>query len=114
MSALSPILRSGVDSAILFWCPGCNTAHRVQYGSGEGPRWHWNMNAEKPTFSPSVKVSWKEPSDKPEEFSDEKKDVDKCCHSFVRDGMIEFLSDCTHSLAGKTVPLAKFPHSDWS
>jgi hypothetical protein len=27
------------------------------------------------------------------------------CHSFVRAGMIEFLSDCTHELAGKTVPI---------
>lgn len=27
------------------------------------------------------------------------------CHSFVRDGQIEFLSDCTHALAGKTVSL---------
>jgi hypothetical protein len=27
------------------------------------------------------------------------------CHSFVRDGRIEFLSDCTHSLAGQTVEL---------
>lgn len=27
------------------------------------------------------------------------------CHSFVRNGKIEFLSDCTHELAGKTVEL---------
>ncbi|MGC4033677.1 MAG: hypothetical protein QM754_18485 [Tepidisphaeraceae bacterium] len=30
------------------------------------------------------------------------------CHSFVRDGQIEFLGDCTHELAGKTVPLEPF------
>lgn len=27
------------------------------------------------------------------------------CHSFVRDGKIEFLGDCTHEFAGKTVDL---------
>lgn len=27
------------------------------------------------------------------------------CHSFVRNGKIEFLSDCSHHLAGKIVPL---------
>lgn len=27
------------------------------------------------------------------------------CHSFIRDGRIEFLSDCTHALAGQTVDL---------
>lgn len=30
------------------------------------------------------------------------------CHSFVTDGNIQFLSDCTHSLAGQTVPLKPF------
>ncbi len=27
------------------------------------------------------------------------------CHSFVRDGRIEFLGDCTHKLAGQTIEL---------
>lgn len=27
------------------------------------------------------------------------------CHSFIRGGQIEFLADCSHSLAGKTVPV---------
>jgi hypothetical protein len=30
------------------------------------------------------------------------------CHSFVRDGMIEFLADSEHELAGKTVELPDF------
>lgn len=33
------------------------------------------------------------------------------CHSFVRDGKIEFLSDSTHKLAGQTVDLPPLP--DW-
>jgi hypothetical protein len=31
------------------------------------------------------------------------------CHSFVRNGHIEFLSDCTHELAGQTVALPELP-----
>lgn len=31
------------------------------------------------------------------------------CHCFVRNGMIEFLSDCTHALAGQTVPVPDMP-----
>jgi hypothetical protein len=27
------------------------------------------------------------------------------CHSFLVDGQIQFLGDCTHALAGQTVPL---------
>lgn len=29
----------------------------------------------------------------------------KICHSFIKDGMIQFLGDCTHELKGKTVKL---------
>lgn len=30
---------------------------------------------------------------------------DEICHSFVTDGKIRFLNDCTHDLAGQTVDL---------
>lgn len=33
------------------------------------------------------------------------------CHSFIRDGQWQFLSDCAHSLAGQTVPMVPVP--DW-
>jgi hypothetical protein len=34
----------------------------------------------------------------------------KCsvCHSFVTDGRIQFLGDCTHALAGQTVDLPEW------
>lgn len=31
---------------------------------------------------------------------------------FIRDGQIQFLGDCTHALAGKTVPLPEFTFLD--
>ena len=31
------------------------------------------------------------------------------CHSFVTDGKIQFLGDCTHELAGQTVELIARP-----
>jgi hypothetical protein len=33
------------------------------------------------------------------------------CHSFVVEGTWQFLTDCTHRLAGVTVPLEPLP--DW-
>ncbi len=66
-----------------FHCPGCGCAHGVDTG------WSYNGDAARPTISPSVLVTT----------------VGARCHSFVRDGAIEFLSDCTHALAGRTVPL---------
>jgi len=94
---LSPLLRSSEGNGLLFWCPGCGHAHRIQHGEGPGPRWQWNGNADKPTFTPSVLVTWSEPSGP------------KVCHSFVTDGRIQFLADSTHGLAGKTVDLHVFP-----
>jgi hypothetical protein len=31
------------------------------------------------------------------------------CHSFVTDGRIQFLNDCTHPLAGQTVDIPEWP-----
>lgn len=129
---ISPILRDTSDNGLMFWCPGCNSAHRIQHGAGAGPRWSWNGDAERPTFSPSVLVWWDEPKNlgDPEALQ---RDIDaararreagatgddlkvpvvsKRCHSFVTDGRIQFLSDCTHGLAGQTVPLPPWPDGD--
>ena len=92
-------------------CPGCNDTHWFDGG------WSFNGDMQRPTISPSLMVTtghyldihkpgdscWctynAEHPDEPAPF--------KCyrCHSFIRDGRIQFLSDCTHELAGKTVDL---------
>ncbi|WP_367187579.1 DUF6527 family protein [Henriciella sp.] len=79
----------------MFECPGCGQPHRVQIGRGKGPRWTFNGDHERPTLSPSVNVTWR------------KRDgsIHKRCHSFVREGSIQFLGDCTHDLAGQMVRL---------
>lgn len=83
----------------MFWCPGCDGGHQIQHGAGSGPRWTWNGDAERPTFTPSVRVSYNgADADTPE-------GIPSVCHSFVTDGRIQFLSDCTHALAGQTVDL---------
>ena len=40
----------------MFWCPGCDGAHLVYVGDGQGPRWGYNGNPDAPTFTPSVLV----------------------------------------------------------
>lgn len=96
MSALSPVLRSVEGNLLMFWCPGCDRAHAINYSPG---RWTWDGNAERPTFSPSVLAQWQQGEAREE----------RRCHSFVRAGQIEFLADCTHALVGKTVPLPAWP-----
>jgi hypothetical protein len=84
-------LRNG---QVWFWCAGCETHHAITPG-----RWTWNDDTERPTFSPSVLVTYEFGSDR----------APKLCHSFVRDGRIQYLTDCTHALAGQTVPLEDLP-----
>jgi len=97
-------------------CPGCDEFHTLNIEAGDGrPCWGFNGDFEKPTFTPSLLVRrghfvpghdngkcwchYKEQHGEDAPFS--------CgvCHSFIRNGEIQFLTDCTHKLAGKTVPL---------
>ena len=92
-----------VCDAYWFWCPGCDEAHQYRVGGGEGPRWTFNGNMEKPTFTPSLLHAGhrKEGSDK----------LLGQCHLFLTDGMLNFCGDCTHELKGQSVPLPELP--DW-
>lgn len=122
MGQLSRLLRDAEDGMLLFWCPGCDGAHGIKHGAGAGPRWSWNSDVDKPTFQPSILVRGHDFTPKgrtdfqawldlpegqrpahPKSFKYE--GVDTVCHSFVTDGRIQFLSDCTHALAGQTVDL---------
>ena len=76
-------------------CPGCNRVHLLIVVTGG---WEWNGSKTSPTFSPSLLVTG---------YSH--KDNKNICHSFIKDGNIQFLGDCTHSLAGKTVSLLPVP-----
>lgn len=84
------------DGKVRFDCPACDAPHAVRV-EGEGrPRWTWNGDGDRPTFQPSVFVN------PPGQFHNP---AVPSCHSFVTDGSIQFLSDCTHALAGQTVEL---------
>lgn len=84
---------------LTFMCPGCGRRHMINYGDEDGPRWAWNGDVDRPTLSPSVLVTYN--------GADAGKDgaPPAVCHSFVKDGQIQFLGDCTHSLRGLTVEL---------
>lgn len=112
MGLLSPILRNGADGRLTWWCPGCDGPHQIAIGEGPGPRWGWNGSAERPTFTPSVLVRTGRAVDPA--FQPEPGDPPEVCHSFVVDGQMQMLGDCTHALAGQTVPIPPWPRADWS
>jgi hypothetical protein len=76
------------------YCPGCECEHAVytQFRNSLNAIWSWNGSMDRPTFNPSLLVKWTG-------------SVNHVCHSFIRDGRIQFLNDCTHKLAGQTVEL---------
>lgn len=58
-------------------------------------RWTFNGDFDNPTFSPSLNTWWHKADGT----------TVRRCHSFIRDGRIQFLADSTHELAGQTVEL---------
>ena len=97
----------GVYYGVEFRCPGCASApggdptHVVTTPPHVGTRWDWNGDMEKPTLTPSILVY---PHGT---FAADDVTVIQSprCHSFVKDGRIQYLSDCTHGLANMTVDL---------
>lgn len=126
MGALSKYLRNVAGGGLTFWCQGCKEAHTVWVGEGPGPRWTWNGDVEKPVFGPSVLVTGRSFTAKGQADFDawhvagcpkpapQFEVADTRCHTFIgcngaHPGEIIFLSDCTHEMAGKTLPLADMP-----
>lgn len=99
-----------------FFCPGCQRMHMLPV-TGPGA-WGFNHNLEQPTFTPSILVrtghfirtpevpgncycdfAQRYPAEEPMPWDCVR------CHSFVTDGKILFLGDCSHALKGQTVDL---------
>jgi hypothetical protein len=96
-TSLSPVLDEMLDMEgvkyIFYRCPGCSEHHWIPV---TGPKaWGFDGNLESPTVTPSVKHTWHEGEER----------TPKCCHYFLRAGRFEYCGDCTHSLAGQTVPM---------
>lgn len=92
-----------------FYCPGCDTHHMID------DKWTYSGTDEKPTVRASVLSKWvKTPDPLPR---DENGNLitgpdgravgakNMVCHLFITDGNIKYLNDCTHNLAGETVPM---------
>lgn len=80
----------------LYWCPGCDMLHGVTIRPDVnhlGAGWEFSGTLEAPTYSPSQLTVH----------------GGTVCHTYIRNGQIEFLADCTHHLRGKTVPLPPLP-----
>lgn len=93
VSVMAKLQKIATDNAeeeeYVFECPGCGGIHMVRT-KGSRPRWEWNEDLDRPTFMPSLLVA---------------PGTSYQCHSFIKDGNIQFLEDCWHELKGQTVEI---------
>jgi hypothetical protein len=84
-----------------FFCPGCRawkTLWLKPEQSPSGYSWDFNDNIMEPTFYPSIAHSEKVKVASGETF-------ERRCHAWIKDGVIQFLGDSTHELAGQKIPM---------
>lgn len=128
MPKATPFEENGEVTGYMVFCPACNYGHlfntKPNNPNGVGrtqPTWTFNGDCEKPTFRASMLVKSVELPPRDEATGEFPKGPDgkilldatgrvagtkdTVCHSFVTDGKIQFLGDCTHKLAGHTVDL---------
>lgn len=89
-----------------FDCLGCKCSHGIWVNTHpNGSGWKFNGDIGKPTVTPSILVAYpwfKQIVNGVGVSGTEYKHV---CHTFIKDGKIEYLNDCTHELAGQTIEL---------
>ena len=80
-------------------CPACGFEHSfrvdlIGHGKWNGDTWTFNGDYDKPTFSPSMGANLRK-----------NQEQHPVCHSFLRDGVWQFLGDCSHAMANQHVPM---------
>lgn len=91
---------------VAYFCPGCNSLVYLNVDRPERPRWEFNGDMQSPTITPSV---LQKVGPYGEHWAPEKIGKTDVCHAYVKNGSIEYLGDCTHELAGKTIPMVDIP-----
>lgn len=97
------------DGHLYYHCPGCKGCHAIPVliGKKEDKHWEWNGDLEKPTVAPSVKHFYPD-----SHYQAHPGLAHFCCHYHIRNGNIEYCSDCSHDHNGKTVPLPPFSEAE--
>lgn len=96
-----------------FFCPGCDSEHRFNQG------WEFNGDFDRPTITPPIftttghyRADYKPGnpcgcSPGKQKNPGVNRFIFACrrCHALVTDGKIQYFSDCSHAMAGKTIEL---------
>lgn len=85
-----------------FQCPGCRLYHVLPFNGNAKKQWGFNGDTNNPTITPSILSTCEMATD---HHSKPLKKGMNICHSFVTNGKIQFLGDCTHPSLNTTVEL---------
>lgn len=85
------LLRAVRPGVYAHWCPGCEQLHEfdVHAINRDGKAIGWDGDRERPTVEPTLAAPG--------------------CEYLLRAGVIYFLNNCRHRLAGATVPMPVIP-----
>lgn len=72
-----------------YWCEGCGYEHAFSLKE-DGGHHGFNGDLNNPTVTPSLVQNFT---------------PGRMCHSFIKNGQIQYLNDCWHHLKGKTIVL---------
>jgi hypothetical protein len=107
---MGPVVRTS-ETSLWLWCPACDDAHRISINTDNS--WNWNGNEVLPTIEPSILVTgvqWPESSPFHKSNHSAVLPGDPIrCHSFVRNGQWQYLTDSTHSMAEQIVEMIDLP-----
>ncbi len=94
-----------LEGIFQIYCPGCKSRHSIDTVKPNplGHLWTFNGDMEKPTFTPSVNISWESGSK-----------LIARCHFIITDGIIHYCPDCTHPLVNQKVELPDVPNPEKS
>jgi len=90
MGQISTKFRNG-HGRLFHWCEPCGELHPLPIDAG----WTFNGDYERPTMTPSFLQHGADPGQR--------------CHYILTAGVLNYRADCSHALAGQSVPLFDLP-----
>ena len=91
----------GQVASLAALCPACGFEHSFNVDleshgkwTDDQSVWTFNGNYDCPTFSPSIVANLHR-----------QKEYHPVCHSFLKNGIWEYLNDSSHNMAGQNVPM---------
>lgn len=92
-------------SYFLLWCPACGFGHVFEY-----PRWSFNGNLDKPTFTPSLRIFVRITKEVDDKLIDTG-EIRTVCHFNLVDGQLQYAGDNPHQFNSQIITMQDIPEN---